>query len=70
MTINNEQLKREVDLLRVDNTQLRANVNAMRDEIGRLRTENQRLKVSQWLGSYELFTYTIHHPHINQTIVK
>ena len=50
MTINNEQLRREVDLLKVDNIQLRANVDTMRDEIGRLRTENQQLKVSQLSG--------------------
>ena len=60
VTINNEQLRREVDLLKTDNTQLRTNNDEMKDEnkqlkanndkqqdrIGQLRTEVQELKVS------------------------
>ena len=52
MTINNEQLRGEVDLVKAEN-------EAVKDEIRQLRTENQQLKVSQWSGSHELFTYTI-----------
>ena len=52
MAINNEQLRREVDLVKAEN-------KAMKDEIRQLRTENQQLKVSQWSGSHELFTYII-----------
>ena len=109
MTINNEQLRREVDLVKAENkavkdenVQLKANndkqkdeitqlttvlvrwllimrinyvqlfyfqsseIDKMRDEndkqkdeIEQLRAENQQLKVSQWSGSHELFTYTI-----------
>ena len=50
MTINNEQLRREIDVLKTDVTQLKTNNDAMKDEIGQLKTENQQLKVSQWSG--------------------
>ena len=50
MTINNERLGREIDVLKTDNTQLRTNNDAMKDEIGQLKVENQQLKVSQWSG--------------------
>ena len=45
MTINNEQLRKENDVLKTDNTQLRSNNDTMRDEIVQLRAENQHLKV-------------------------
>ena len=48
MTINNEQLRRENNVLKTDVTQLRTNNNAMKDENKQLRTEVQQLKVSQW----------------------
>ena len=62
MTINNEQLRRENDVLKTDITQLRKNDGAMkdeikqlkvnndkqRDEIGQLKVENQQLKISWW----------------------
>ena len=48
MTLNNEQLRREVDLLKtendmvkVDNTQLRANNDAMKDEITQLKAKQK-----------------------------
>ena len=44
MTINNEQLRRENDVLKTDNTQLRTNNDAIKDEIGQLRTENDMIK--------------------------
>ena len=94
MTINNEQLRREVDLVKAENRAVKdendkqkdeigqlttlldkmavnnenqmqqinsqsSEIATMRDEIGWLRTQNQQLKVSQWSGSHELFTYTI-----------
>ena len=37
MTINNEQLRREVDVLKSDNTQLRTDNDAMKDEIIQLQ---------------------------------
>ena len=62
MTINNEQLRREVDVLKTDITQLRTDNDAMKneiiqlqakqkDEIEQLKEENQQLKVSQWSGT-------------------
>ena len=50
MTINNEQLRRENDVLTTDNTQLRTDNDVMKDENAQLRTEVQQLKVSQWSG--------------------
>ena len=44
MTINNEQLRRENDVLKTDNTQLRTNNDAMKDENKQLRTENDTIK--------------------------
>ena len=44
MTINNEQLRRENDVLKTDNTQLRTNNDAIKDEIGQLRTEVDMIK--------------------------
>ena len=44
MTINNEQLRREIDVLKTDVTQLRTNNDAIKDEIGQLRTENDMIK--------------------------
>ena len=41
MNINNEQLKREVDVLKVDNTQLRANVDILKDEITELQDKQK-----------------------------
>ena len=48
MTINNEQLRREIDVLKtendmvkVDNTQLRANVDALKDEITQLKDKQK-----------------------------
>ena len=46
MTISNEQLRREVDLLKVDNTQLRANVDTLKDEIGQLTTQLDKMAVN------------------------
>ena len=42
MTINNEQLRRENDVIKTDNTQLRTNNDAMKDEI-----TQQRDKIGQ-----------------------
>ena len=47
MTINNEQLRREVDLVKAENKAVKGENDKQRDEIGQLRTENQQLKVSQ-----------------------
>ena len=49
MTINNEQLKGENDFLKTDITQLRTNIDAMKDEIGQLKVNNdkQRDQVTQ-----------------------
>ena len=92
----NKKLRREVDVLKTDVTQLRTNNDAMKDENKQLKTEvdmmkaeivqlkienndlrarhvdtsrslhpppvpqrRNQLKVSQWSGSHELFTYTI-----------
>ena len=38
MTINNEQLRREIDVLTTDNTQLRTDNDAMKDENKQLTT--------------------------------
>ena len=38
MTINNEQLRREVDVLKIDNTQLKTDNDKQKDEIGQLTT--------------------------------
>ena len=38
MTINNEQLRREVDILKTDNTQLRTDNDAKKDENKQLTT--------------------------------
>ena len=71
-----EEMRRENDVIKTDNTQLRSNIDAMKDEIGhlntlldsknceivQLRTENQQLKVSQWSGitSHSYTTPNIH----------
>ena len=39
--MNNEQLRREVDGLKTDNTQLRTNNDAMKDEIIRLKAKQK-----------------------------
>ena len=44
MTINNEQLRRENDVLKTDVTPLRTNNDAMKDENKQLRTENDAMK--------------------------
>ena len=41
MTINNEQLRREVDVLKIDNTQLRANNDKQKDEIIQLQAKQK-----------------------------
>ena len=46
MTINNEQLRREVDVLKTDITQLRSNNDAMKDEIGQLTTLLDKMAVN------------------------
>ena len=52
MTINNEQLRKENDVLKTDITQLRTSNDAMKDEIGQLKikidimkAENNQLKI-------------------------
>ena len=44
MTINNEQLRREVDVLKSDNTQLRTNNDAKNNEIKQLKANNDKQK--------------------------
>ena len=44
MTINNEQLRRENDVIKTDYTQLRTNVDAMKNKIKQLQTNNDRQK--------------------------
>ena len=44
MTINNEQLRRENDVLKSDNTQLRTDNDAMKDEIIQLQGNNDKQK--------------------------
>ena len=44
MTIQNEQLRREVDVLNTDNIQLRTNNDAMKNEIKQLKTNNDAMK--------------------------
>ena len=46
MTINNEQLRRENDVLKTDNTQLRTDNDAMKDEIGQLTTLLDKMAVN------------------------
>ena len=41
MTINNEQLRREVDVLKIDNTRLRANNDKQKDEIIQLQSKQK-----------------------------
>ena len=41
MTIKNEQLMKENDLIKTDNTQLRTNNNAMKDEITQLKAKQK-----------------------------
>ena len=41
MTINNEQLRREVDVLKTDNTQLRTDNDVMKDEIIQLQAKQK-----------------------------
>ena len=47
MTINNEQLRRENDVLKDENTQLKANMDEQFDEIRQLKAKKKQLKVSQ-----------------------
>ena len=47
MTINNEQLRREVDVLTTDNTQLRTDNDAMKDEIIKQKDEIRQLQSKQ-----------------------
>ena len=47
MTINNEQLRRENDVLKDENTQLKANMDEQFDEIRELKAKKKQLKVSQ-----------------------
>ena len=83
MTINNEQLRRENNVLKTDITQLKKNDGAMkdevkqlkvnndkqRDEIGQLKVENQQLKVSWWSGITSALNIHYHNnPHINHTM--
>ena len=44
MTINNEQLRREVDILTTDNDAMKDNIDKQRDLIRELRAENIQLK--------------------------
>ena len=44
MTISNEQLREEVDILKTDNTQLRTNNDTMKDEMVQLAANNDRQK--------------------------
>ena len=44
MAINNEQLRREVDVLTTDNTQLRTDNDAMKDEIIQLQGNSDKQK--------------------------
>ena len=44
MTINNEQLRREVDVLTTDNTQLRTDNDAMKDEIIQIQGNSDKQK--------------------------
>ena len=46
MTINNEQLRREVDVLKFDNTQLRTDNDKQKDEIGQLTTLLHKMAVT------------------------
>ena len=46
MTTTNEQLRREIDILKVDNIQLRANVDVMKDENTQLKAK-QKDKIGQ-----------------------
>ena len=41
MTINNEQLRRENDVIKSDNTQLRTSVDAMKDQITQLKVKHR-----------------------------
>ena len=50
MTINNEQLRSENDVLKTDNAQLRINNETMKDEIGQLRTKIDIIQAeNNWL---------------------
>ena len=44
MTINNEQLKREMDILKTDITQLKTDNDAMKDESKQLKANNDKQK--------------------------
>ena len=46
MTINNEQLRRQNDIVKNDNTQLRTNVDAMRNEIRQLTSLLDKMSVN------------------------
>ena len=46
MTINNEQLKRQNDIVKTDNTQLRTNIDAMRNEIRQLTSLLDKMSVN------------------------
>ena len=45
-TIYNKQLSEEIDILKTENTQLKSNTNAMKDEIKELTTLVGRMTVS------------------------
>ena len=44
MTINNEQLRKENDVLKTDNTQLRTDNDAMKNEMVYLKSNNEKQK--------------------------
>ena len=46
MTINNEQLRREIDVLKTDVTELRTNIDAMKDENKQLTTLLDKMAVN------------------------
>ena len=50
ITINSEQLRREIGDLKTDNAKLRTDNDAIKDENNKLNGENQHLKVGQWSG--------------------
>jgi len=84
MTINNEQLRSEADVLKTNNMQLNTlldkmainndnqmqQINTLMDQNKELKAEVQQLKVVNGLGLHGLFTYVqyLNHPHIDHTI--
>ena len=52
MTINNEQLRREIDVLTTDNTQLRTDNDAMKDEFIQLLVRLlSEITITEWTKS-------------------